>query len=110
MRPLARIIGLILLIAAPSFAAASWHSTRGPRARFAAAAHHRTPGDSLAYSSAAYHAARADATLAARWSLGGFGTLGVAGFALGLVLTTYGVGKGTRAREATPRADTASGG
>ena len=90
IRRLAFISGIVLLVAAPALAFGAWFSTRAPRQAFDAAAQHRTPGDSGAYASSAYHASRAEATLAARWTLTGFATLGLVGFLVGVGLVLYG--------------------
>ncbi|MEX2178509.1 MAG: hypothetical protein WD801_07345 [Gemmatimonadaceae bacterium] len=70
----------------PALALGQWYSTRGPLQTLAWYEQHRAPGDSAGYASALYHAGHAQATHAARWSLTGYATLGVAGTLVGLAV------------------------
>jgi hypothetical protein len=64
---------LILIVAVLIAAGTEWAARRDG----ADAAQHAQSPDSLTRSSAAYHGSRADATVAARWTWAGHGTLGI---------------------------------
>lgn len=90
MRPLARVIGLVLIVAAPVLGWTVWHATAESIAEFERAAARRTLGDSAAYASAAYHASHAAVIRAERWHLTGFATLSVLGCTLGAIALASG--------------------
>ena len=80
----ARILGTVLVIAAPSLAFGSWYSTRQPLEMLAWTEANRARVPAEAYGSAVYMAAHARRTLEEKWSPTGFATLGIAGFLLGV--------------------------
>jgi hypothetical protein len=84
------MLGLILVIAAPSIGYGVRHSTRDPLATLAWFQQHRAPGDSAGYASALYHASHAQATEANRWHPTGYATLSVVGTCLGLAILVGG--------------------
>ena len=90
-----RAIGLILVIAAPMLAGFEWDSTRQPLATFARMELNRRPADSAAYEHAVEHAAWARETLANRWHLTGYATLGVLGTIAGAALLYSGISRRT---------------
>src|SRR5205823_4349352 len=92
-RSVARVIGLVLIVAAPIFGWASWHATVEPIAEFQRTSTHRTPGDSAGYASEAYHAAHATAIRDQRWQLTGFATLSVLGCMLGAIALAFNRGR-----------------
>lgn len=81
-----RVLGVILVIAAPLVAFGVWHSNRGPLETLAWFEGHRTPTDSFGYANARYHGAHAQAIEANRWRLTGYATLGTVGALLGAAL------------------------
>lgn len=85
-----RVLGAILLLAAPALALGVWYSARGPLTTLAWLEEHRTPADSAAYASALYHASHARATEANRWHLTGYATLGLIGTLAGACLLLSG--------------------
>lgn len=86
-----RLLGILLIIAAPGLAIGTWHAANGPLQTLAWFQAHRTPADSFAYASALYHAGHAQATHANRWQPTGYATLGLVGVLVGagLVLSTW---------------------
>jgi hypothetical protein len=86
MPRLARVIGTILVIAAPGLAIGSWHSTRQPLEILAWAEANRSRLPAASYGSAVYMAGHAQRTLDEKWSSTGFATLGIAGFLVGAAL------------------------
>lgn len=82
----ARVIGTILVIAAPGLAFGSWYSTRQPLEMLAWSEANRSRIPAEAYGSAVYMASHAQRTLDEKWSPTGFATLGIAGFVTGVVL------------------------
>ncbi len=86
-----RVLGVILVIAAPLSAIGVWHSNRGPLETLAWFEGHRTPADSFGYAQALYHGAHAQAAEANRWRLTGYATLGTVGALLGagLLLSSW---------------------
>ena len=86
-----RVLGVVLIIAAPLIAIGVWHSNRGPLETLAWFEGHRSPADSFGYANALYHGAHAQATEANRWRLTGYATLGTVGALLGagLLLSTW---------------------
>ena len=85
-----RVLGIVLVIAAPLIAIGVGHSNRGPLETLAWFEGHRSPTDSFGYANALYHGAHARTTEANRWHLTGYATLGTVGFLLGasLLLST----------------------
>ena len=69
-----RLSGMLILMVAVLLAAGTEWAARRDRAD---AARNAQSPDSLMRASGAYHGARADATIAARWSWVGHGTLGI---------------------------------
>ena len=86
-----RILGLLLLLAAPTLAFGVWHSVRGPLEELARFEQYRTPADSVAYANALYHGMHARTTEANRWHLTGYATMGLVGTVLGagLLLSSW---------------------
>ena len=85
---LRRIVGLALIIAAPTLSLATWYSTREPLARLAWSDQHRAPGDSAGYAHNFNHAAYVRAINARRWHPTGYATLGLVGTLVGGLLLT----------------------
>jgi hypothetical protein len=85
-----RILGVILLLAAPAVAFGVWYSARGPLTTLAWFEQHRNPADSAAYASALYHASHARATQANRWHVTGYATLSLVGALAGVGLILSG--------------------
>ena len=79
----ARVIGTVLVIAAPGLAFGSWYSTRQPLEMLAWSEANRSRIPAEAYGSAVYMAAHAQRTLDEKWTATGFATLGIAGFMVG---------------------------
>jgi hypothetical protein len=86
---LARVVGIVLLIAAPGLALGTWHSTRQPLEVMALAERMKTSLPPDQYSSAVYHGSGAQRTLDQMWSPTGFATLGVIGFAVAIGLLYF---------------------
>lgn len=82
-----RLIGIVLLVAAPSIAIGDEVAIRRELRKLDDVLSRRTtPADSAEISSEKYHHAHLEADAAARWSATGYATLGVIGTALGLAL------------------------
>jgi hypothetical protein len=79
-----RVIGIILVIAAPGLAFGSWYSTRQPLEMLAWSEANRARIPAEAYGSAVYMAAHAQRTLDEKWTLTGFATLGITGLLVGV--------------------------
>ena len=102
-RRLARVLGTVLVIAAPSLAFGTWYSTRQPLEMLAWSEANRSRIQADAYGSAVYHASFAQRTLDEKWSPTGFATLGITGFLLGIGLLTLSR-RGSASVATTPRA------
>lgn len=80
---LRRVIGLALVILAPSLAVAQWYSTKQPLEVLALAERMRGTLPPDEYASAVYHGSHAMETLNNKWSPTGFATIGILGFLAG---------------------------
>ena len=85
-----RVLGFVLVIAAPLIAIGVWHANRGPLETLAVLERPRTPADSFAYANALYHGVHARTTESNRWHLTGYATLGAVGTVLGATLLLSG--------------------
>ena len=92
---IARVVGIVLLIAAPGMAFGTLYSTRQPLEVLAVAERMKATLPAEHYSSAVYHGSYARQTLDDKWKPTGFATMGTAGFLLGAGL----LGAGVRRRE-----------
>ena len=85
-----RLLGLVLVIAAPAVTFGVWYRTRDSIATLAALEAHRVPGDTTGLASAAYHAGHARTTEANRWRPTGYATLGLVNTIFGIALLASG--------------------
>ena len=85
-----RVLGLVLIIAAPAVTFGVWYRTRDTIATLAAFEAHRARGDTTGIASAAYHARHARTTEANRWRLTGYATHGLVGTIVGIALLASG--------------------
>jgi hypothetical protein len=95
-RAVLRAVGLSLVIAAVGLAFGEWDSTRQPLETMARMEKNRHPADSSAYEHAAEHAGWARETLAKRWHITGYATLGILGTLAGASLFYAGISRRTR--------------
>jgi len=96
-----RVLGIVLVIAAPSISYLAWQSTQQPIQvqEMAERMKGTLPADQ--YASALYHGSHAHQTLADKWKPTGFATLGTIAFLVGAGLLLIGFGPTRRNTPAT---------
>ena len=88
---IARVVGIVLVLAAPGMAFGTLYSTRQPLEVLALAERMKATLPPDHYSSAVYHGSYAQETLDNKWKPTGFATMGTAGFLLGAGLLITGL-------------------
>lgn len=81
-----RLVGLVLLLAAPALAWARWNDATRAIAEADATPPRRTHADSVTFETIEYHAVLGRQAHAERWRVTGYATLGVLGPLLGVAL------------------------